>query len=281
MKNGVGGRPSANAVIFLADMHLKPLDAATREAREIAAAENERLARFLSMVEGRARSLVLLGDAFNAWFERRGRFLGDYYAALNLFKLASERGLEIHHVSGNRDFVVGEGLGFDPSTHYPGFFRKKGGFTISRLADFGIEPHGERYRFHLGGKTISCVHGDSLCTGQKVYMAWRHAIRSRLGRVFLYRLPWALCFPISGRQSDIRVRRKHPDPGSFFGEKAIRREIATGGDMVVCGHVHAHYQVDMDVVGRKGRLVAIPAWQDGSYAVLKDGADAPEIREFA
>ncbi|MDR1520391.1 MAG: hypothetical protein LBU23_09665, partial [Planctomycetota bacterium] len=132
--------PPGERVYLLADMHLKPLDAPGAAARKLAAEENGRLAAFLSAIDGRARQLILLGDAFNFWFERYSRVAGDYSIALKLFQAAADRGLEIHHVSGNRDYAVGEGLGFDPLTRYPGFLRLGKGFTVSRLTDYGIEP---------------------------------------------------------------------------------------------------------------------------------------------
>lgn len=263
---------TGNRVYLLADMHLKPLDAPRAEAREIAVRDNERLARFLADIEGKADFLVLLGDAFNFWFERRGKVVGDYATALNLFKIAADKGLPIHHVSGNRDYAVGEGLGFDPTTRYPGFLRLKGGFTVSRLCDFGIEPHGPRFRFHHAGRMVSCVHGDAFCEGDRLFMMLRWLLQGPLGRAFMRWAPWSVGELVVPRlQGRIGVRGGTGRVGEMLSDSGIRREMAMGADLVLCGHIHARYRRPMEVVGKHCMLEVLPAWMDGWYGLLEDG----------
>ena len=264
--------PSPERVYLLADMHLKPLDAPNRRAREMAVVENERLARFLSGIDGHASTLVLLGDTFNFWFERRSHVVGDYSVALNLFKLAADNGLDIHHISGNRDYAVGEGLGFDPATRYPGFLRLRRGFTVSRLADFGIEPHGHRYRFHHAGKTVTCIHGDSLCTGDRLFMALRWVLLGPLGRMVMRWAPWSMMEHIVSRQQGrTGIRGSSKRPSEALDEAAARKEFAMGADLLLCGHIHTHHEREIEFAGRMGRMVALPAWLDGGYGVLENG----------
>lgn len=263
---------SADPVYILADMHLKPLDAPNKRARVIAVEENERLARFLEHIDGKTQMLVLLGDAFNFWLERKGKVIGDYMTALSLLKLAAEKGLEIHHVSGNRDFVIGEGLGFDPNSRYHGFLRFKNGFTVSRLCDFGIEPHGPRYRFHQAGKTIACVHGDAFCTNDRLFMAMRWLLQGWIGRTFMRWAPWSVAEMLVPRQQGrIAVRGSGKRPGEALCDEPVRREMAMGADLVLCGHIHARHTREMEVVERRCVLEAIPAWMDGWYGVLEGG----------
>ncbi|MCL2000421.1 MAG: hypothetical protein FWG74_03220 [Planctomycetes bacterium] len=259
-------------VYLLADMHLKPLDAPRAAAREMAVRDNERLARFLAFIEGRASSLILLGDIFNFWFERRSKVMGDYYTALSLFKLASNNGLEIHHISGNRDYAVGEGLGFDPLTRYPGFLRLRNGFTVSRLADFGIEPHGHRFRFHQAGKTVSCIHGDSLCTGDLMFMALRWALQGPLGRFAMRWAPWsAISFLVGWQQGITGVRVPSFKVDDMLSREAVRREMLMGAELVVCGHFHTRHRCEMTAANRQGVLEVIPSWLDGWYGVMENG----------
>ncbi len=259
-------------VYFLADMHLKPLDAPNEEARALAVRDNERLARFLAHIEGRAGSLVLLGDTFNFWFERRGKIVGDYGAALALFRVAADNGLDIHHVSGNRDFVIGEGLTFNAALRYPGFFRMKRGTTVSRLTDFGIEPHGPRYRLHQAGKTFTCIHGDGLCRGDASFMLLRWLLQGPIGRTVFRYSPWLFMDSLFSRQqgrTKIRVNRKRT--AALFDKETVWREFAMGGDCIVCGHIHRHHEEDHEVTGRQCRLVSLPAWLDGGYGILENG----------
>ena len=259
-------------IYLLADMHVKPLDAPNARAREMAVADNERLARFLAHIEGHGSTLILLGDTFNFWFERRSHVVGDYYATLSLFKAAADKGLVIHHISGNRDFVVGEGLGFDPLTRYPGFLRLKRGFTVSRLADFGIEPHGPRYRFHQAGKTVACVHGDALCTRDRLFMLLRWTLQGPLGRTVMRWSPWSLMeWVFSRQQGRVGVRNGGRRPVELLDDAAVWREMAMGADVLLCGHIHTHYEKDMDVAGRQCHLAALPAWLDGGFGYMEDG----------
>lgn len=264
--------PSPDRIYVLADMHLKPLDAPNPLAREMAVRDNERLARFLGDIEGKGSMLVLLGDTFNFWIERRSQVVGDYFTSLSLFKAAADAGLDIHHISGNRDFVVGEGLGFDPLTRYPGFLRLRRGFTVSRLADFGIEPHGPRFRFHQGGKTVSCVHGDALCTRDRLFMLLRWTLQGPLGRTFMRWAPWSVLESIfSKQQGRVGVRNGGKRPVELLDEAAIWREMAMGADLLLCGHVHSHHERDVEVAGRTCHLGVLPAWLDGGYGIVENG----------
>ncbi len=256
----------------LADMHVKPLDAPNPAAREMAVADNERLARFLAHIGDKEAGLVLLGDTFNFWFERRSHVVGDYSATLALFKAAADEGLEIHHVSGNRDFAVGEGLGFDPLTRYPGFLRYRKGFTVSRLADYGIEPHGPRYRFHQAGRLVTCVHGDAFCTRERLFMLLRWSLQGPIGRTVMRRAPWCLLDCVFGRcQGRVRVRNGGRRPIELLDEKAVRKELAMGGDVLLCGHVHAQHEKDIEMPDRTCRLHVLPAWLDGGYGIMENG----------
>lgn len=264
--------PPPERIYLLADMHIKPLDAPNPIAREMAVRDNERLASFLSSIDSKTSMLVLLGDTFNFWFERRGKIVGDYYATLNLFKAAAERGLDIHHVSGNRDFVVGEGLVLDPTTRYPGFFRMKSGFTVSRLCDFGIEPHGPRFRFHHAGKTVCCVHGDALCAGDHMYMLLRYFLQGWPGRTIMRLSPWFMADAVFGRQQGrVGIRRRKTKPANLFHAGAVWKEMAMGADLLLCGHIHMHYEQDVEVAGRMCHMAALPAWLDGGYGYLEGG----------
>lgn len=263
---------SAERIYLLADMHIKPLDAPDDRARELAVEDNRRLARFLESIEGKASSLILLGDTFNFWFERQSKVVGDYFTSLNLFKAAADSGIDIHHVSGNRDFVIGEGLGLDPTTRYPGFFRSKRGFTVSRLADYGIEPHGPRYRFHQSGKTVTCVHGDALCTRDRRFMLLRWLLLGPIGRTTMRWLPWPLCdFLFSRQQARIGINNNGRRPTDLLDDTAIWREMAMGADLLLCGHIHSFYEQEMNVTGRPCRLVVLPAWLDGGYGIMENG----------
>lgn len=251
--------PQGDKIYFLADMHLKPLDALTEPARAAAVADNQRLARFLETVDGRARAIVLLGDTFNFWFERGGVVTGDYTVALSLFKAAADNGIEIHHVSGNRDFII------------PGFFPTSK--SASRLTDYGIQTHGPRWMLHHQGKTILCIHGDALCLADKPFMLLRGLLQGPVGRAFWRWAPRTLIDAIVERQqARMPLLRSTPRTGDLFDHESVCREVVHGADRIVCGHIHRQYERRIDLPGGfMGRLVSLPPWLDGWYGYLEGG----------
>ncbi|MDR3211077.1 MAG: UDP-2,3-diacylglucosamine diphosphatase [Planctomycetota bacterium] len=269
----LGETGSLESILVVADMHLKPLDSPNPEAVRLALLENVRLAAFLEKVASQAGALVLLGDTFNFWFERRSRVIGDYTAALSLFRLAADLGLEIHHVSGNRDFAVGEGLGFDAATRFPGFFRLRRGFTVSRLADFGIEPHGPRFRLNQQGKSITFVHGDALCGRQPGFRVARWLLQGPPGRLLFGWLPWCCLVPLITRvQAKTSLREPIENPGKLFSATALKREMSLAGDLLVAGHLHTSYSQEVATPTGNGKLVVLPAWVKGGYfGVIRQG----------
>lgn len=259
--------------LFLADMHLPPADIKSNDARDRLVKENCRLRTFLQTEARNANRLILLGDTFHGWFERRCRVVGDFKESLRLFKEAADKGLMIHHVSGNWDFAVGEGLDGDPVTHYKGLLRLNGRFTISALTDYGIEPHGPRYRFRQDGHYVSCIHGDSLCRQDRLFRFCHWLIRGWPGVALMRYTPWFIATPWAKWYQSHPFRNRLPDPGSErqLDTRAAEKELLGGGDILVCGHVHYEYRKELTVAGKPGLLLAIPPWANGFYGEMVNG----------
>jgi UDP-2,3-diacylglucosamine hydrolase len=242
--------------IFVADAHLLPGDCPE---------QNARLKRLLD--EGEQARVVLLGDAFNAWFERRGRVTGDYAAVLKLFSVAAGRGAEIHHVSGNRDFAIGAGKS------YPGFYGFFGGGARSVLADNGIEPHGTCYHFSQDGLKVACEHGDRFCVRDRRYQRLRWLLQGPVGRWAMGIAPFALPSSIFAGVQKKPLRL----PSEKFSKQEIVPEAAwpqvtDGTDLIVCGHVHREERYPLAAAGRAGELVVVPPWyESGKFALLENG----------
>ena len=133
-------------IFFISDLHLSPRSpGATR--------------LFLQFLSGRARqaeALFILGDLFETW-------IGDDDAAdtfnaeiLSALRAASDSGLQISALHGNRDFLLG-----------PGFSAASG---VRLLTDPYILSTAE-WQFVLS-------HGDALCLDDTDYMAFRKQVRN-------------------------------------------------------------------------------------------------------
>ncbi len=133
-------------ILFISDLHLSPRSpGATR--------------LFLQFLAGRAREaeeLYILGDLFEAWIgddDRGDPFNAEVVAAL---RAASDAGLRISVMHGNRDFLLGDG------------------FSAATGARLLGDPHllsTSEWQFVLS-------HGDALCLDDATYMAFRAQVRN-------------------------------------------------------------------------------------------------------
>jgi UDP-2,3-diacylglucosamine hydrolase len=128
---------------FISDLHLAP-------------EETRITAGFLDfMLEPQAGdSLYILGDFFNYW-------IGDdvehpYIQQIQqVLKATKDRGVDLYFMHGNRDFLIGDA------------FCKASGMTL--LNDPTV--------ITLNSEPVVLMHGDSLCTRDEAYMAFRKMAR--------------------------------------------------------------------------------------------------------
>jgi len=133
-------------ILFISDLHLSPRSpGATR--------------LFLQFLAGRARladELFILGDLFEAWIgddDCDDPFNAEVVAAL---RLASESGLKISAMHGNRDFLLGTG------------------FTAAS----GVKLLNDPYILSTAEWQFVLSHGDALCLDDTAYMTFRTQVRN-------------------------------------------------------------------------------------------------------
>ncbi len=247
--------------LLLADAHLRPGSHPRQAAR---------LRRLLLERGAGAERCLLLGDTFNCWFERCGRYAGDYGESLGIFADAAGRGLPIHHISGNRDFVVGaapESAAEAENPPYPGFFPCRHGERASVLCRHGILPHGAAYRFTQDGLSILAVHGDTYCRRDWPYRILRWTVQGPLGRLAGRGAPWPLAERIVQRYQRTSIEAKHQRPPAYrdIVTEAAAPDVRGGADLVVCGHAHYHEERTIRTGDRMGRLVIVPPFVKGGW----------------
>ena len=131
--------------LFISDLHL------TEERPEA----NE---RFISFLEDKARdaeALYILGDFFEYWIGDDD--LGQPFPAViaGLLQGISKNGVQLSFMHGNRDFLIGER------------------FCAATGARLLHDPTVES----VGGEKTLLMHGDTLCTDDIEYHAWRRQAR--------------------------------------------------------------------------------------------------------
>ncbi|MBK1672247.1 UDP-2,3-diacylglucosamine diphosphatase [Ectothiorhodospira shaposhnikovii] len=198
--------------------------------------------RFLQTRVPGADALYILGDLFEYW-------VGDddpaehLKQAFDLLKSLSDRGMPLYFVHGNRDFLVGEA-----------FARRCG----CRLLD--TETVVDLY-----GTPTLIMHGDSLCTDDVDYMAFRAMVRDpKWQAAFLAR-------PLPQRHAEAEEARARSrsstrgksaditDVNSRAVEDALRRH---GVHTLIHGHTHRPAIHDLSVDGHPARRIVLHDWYD-------------------
>ena len=137
-----GGAPGRT--LFISDLHLD-------ESRPAAVAQFE---RFLAQAAPGADALYVLGDLFEYWVGDDGLAL-PFPARIAHAIATTARAVPMYFMHGNRDFLVAER------------FARETGMTL--LADPTIVD--------LYGERTLLMHGDTLCTGDAAYQAFRAQVR--------------------------------------------------------------------------------------------------------
>ncbi len=225
---------------FIADLHLGP------ERPD----HFGRLGRlFDELVAGRDR-LYILGDLFEVW-------LGDdavpacYHEVLDGLARTTRRGVPIDVMHGNRDFLIGDD-----------FCRRTG----CRLVDDPLP-------ISLAGRSTLLSHGDTLCTDDLDYQAYRRHVRDPAVQ------QWFLALPIEERH---RVAAKHREQ-SRTQSAGKREEImdvnaatvealmrAHGVDLLIHGHTHRPARHRFELDGRPAERLVLADWRDSGHCLLVD-----------
>jgi len=134
-----------SCTLFISDLHLHPARPEVTRA----------LAAFLSNNKTRCEHLYILGDLFEAW-------IGDDDDAplaaevTDMLRAFTAEGPELYLMQGNRDFLLGN----------------------SFCTAVGAQLLPDPTVIDLYGTRTLLLHGDSLCTGDEDYQAFRKTTRS-------------------------------------------------------------------------------------------------------
>jgi UDP-2,3-diacylglucosamine hydrolase len=236
--------------LFVSDLHL------TEERPEA----NE---RFISFVEGKARdaeALYILGDFFEYWVGDDD--LGDPFNAVIAGLLANltRSGVRLYFLHGNRDFLIGER-----------FCAATGARALPDPSVHEVE----------GVKTL-LVHGDTLCTDDLEYQAWRRRARDPAFQAEFLAKPLA-----ERRQAVLEMREKSrlvvqgKTPQIMdVNEDAVREAMRSHGvRRLMHGHTHRPGRHVLEVDGERCERWVLPDWygRGGSIEVNRRG---PRLMRF-
>jgi UDP-2,3-diacylglucosamine hydrolase len=236
--------------LFISDLHLS----------EERAAANERFIAFLEEQARGASALYILGDFFEYWIGD-----DDLESPFNAVIAGLLRGLTRHGVPvllmhGNRDFLLGEG-----------FCRATGAVL---LPDPTV--------VEVGGEATLLAHGDTLCTDDHEYQAWRRIARSgEWQREFLAKPRAERRSMILGlREKSKAVIQEKPADIMDVNDSAVVQALRSHGvRRLVHGHTHRAGRHEHDVDGRRCERWVLPDWY-GPGGYLEIGAGQPRMVRF-
>ena len=230
-------------ILFISDLHLSPRSPGAT-------------ALFRQFLAGRARQadeLYILGDLFEAW-------IGDddldepYHAAIvAALRAASDNGLRISLLHGNRDFLLGAG------------FAEAAGVRL--IADPYILSTAE-WQFVLS-------HGDALCLDDAAYMAFRAQVRDPQWQAALLAKPLVERRAIAAHMREVSEasQRGKADPYTDLQPAATEDFLrAHGYATFIHGHTHQPAMHDHIVDGIHVERWVLADWhEDRGECLVWDG----------
>lgn len=242
--------------LFASDVHLGDHDPATAEVF---------LAQLRRYATG-ASHVFLLGDLFEAWAGDEDVDDPAVRRVVQALHALHARGVELHVLPGNRDFLLGTG------------------FTAAT----GARIHGDWLIADIGGEPTLLLHGDTLCTDDLPYMQFRQMVRNP---------QWQAAFlakPLAGRHAiaeDMRRRSREATAGK--GEYLMDANAEAIASMfrhhdvarMIHGHTHRPARHLHEVDGHPCVRYVLADWRDracwfeaddsGLHAFTTDDAGAP------
>jgi UDP-2,3-diacylglucosamine hydrolase len=225
--------------LYISDLHLS-------EERPEA---NERFFRFLEDDAAGADALYILGDLFEYWIGDDDVDAPFNAVIAGFFHRLSRAGTRLYFMHGNRDFLVGE--------------RFAAATGAALLADPTV----------IDG--VLLMHGDTLCTGDADYQAWRRTARDPAWqRDFLDK-------PLAARRATVEgLRAKSKEvigakPAEIMdvNDDAVRDALRRHGvSRLVHGHTHRPGVHRLEVDGRRCERWVLPDWYGrGGYLEIAGG----------
>ena len=215
--------------------------------------------RFVERTLPGASALYILGDLFEYWAGDDTLELPFESRVGELLRQAA-RAVPTAFLHGNRDFVVG-----------PRFSEATG----IRLID-------DPTVVDLPGTRAVLLHGDTLCTGDAAYQAFRAQVRDPRWQAAALARPLAerLALARGMRQGSETAKGGKAEAIMDVAPEAVEAAFrAAGCDLMIHGHTHRPARHVHHVDGRECIRWVLPDWYEGGgyLAVSADGIEAARL----
>ncbi|MFC7368001.1 UDP-2,3-diacylglucosamine diphosphatase [Vreelandella zhaodongensis] len=248
--------------LLVADMHL------SSDTPEI----NQGFYRYLEHTAKGADALYILGDLFDAWIGDDLLDTPHPLAAvareviIRLRQLSSE-GTTVHFLHGNRDFLIGERF----------------------ISECQASLLPESQEVELQGVPAVILHGDSLCTKDDAYMAFREQSRSPEWQAQILSLPLEQRVELAKSlrmQSGDANASKADAIMDVTHEEVVALMERFGVTTMIHGHTHRPKVHDLTVEDVPAKRFVLGDWdsQHGWDVIIESTPDRhamPVLRQFA
>jgi len=202
-----------NKSYFISDVHLGYFD------REIGKVKEEMFIKYLDFISKDAKSIYLLGDIFDYWFEWKKVIPKIYFRVLSKLYDLKHAGIEIIYLMGNHDFG------------HNSFFEE----------ELGIPIFSNEFTTEIDNKKFFLHHGDGLVSGDNGYKLLKKITRNKTNQK-LYTSLLHPNFAIKlASQSSKKSRNYKSYDHSVINNKILefaKSKINLGFDYVILGHLH-------------------------------------------
>ncbi|MFT3930847.1 MAG: UDP-2,3-diacylglucosamine diphosphatase [Spongiibacteraceae bacterium] len=224
--------------LFISDLHLQPSHPRLLDA----------CLRFFDEHAKHAEALYILGDLFEVWIgdDDDAAWINDFANALQQLQRG---GSQLYFMHGNRDFLVGNK------------FANHCGMKL--LPDSAV--------IDLYGRPTLLMHGDTLCTEDKEYLAFRAQVRNPQWQQQVLAAPIEQRRQLAAQlraQSKMAASNKAEDIMDVTPTEVIRMMSENNVDLLIHGHTHRPARHELRVNDAPAERIVLGDWRDGDE---KDG----------
>lgn len=208
------------------------------------------LLNFLERQGRQAEALYILGDLFETWIgDDDNAELGQVVA--QALRALTASGVPVYFLHGNRDFLLGERFA-----------------TAS-----GVHLLPESVIIDLMGERVLLLHGDTLCTDDVEYQAFRAQVRTPSWRERVLALPLPQRRALAGQLRETSrqaIQHKMADITDVNPAEVDQILRAHGVRHLIHGHTHRPAIHDWILDGQPARRAVLGDWHDQGYVLCCD-----------
>ena len=199
-----------------------------------------------------ADGIYILGDLFEFW---TGDDANDYPEVVNALRSTVDRGIPVYFMRGNRDFLVGEKFRHDTGCIY--------------LEDPTV--------INIDDQPVLLMHGDTLCTDDVEYQAFRTEVRSRdwISRAMSMPLSKRMEYFQSIRDTSKKSNQEKPADIMDVNQRTVEKVMSEANThLLIHGHTHRQDIHQLIINDEPACRVVLGDWyNDGNVLIVNSTSD--------